>query len=286
MMRGLFVLLFAIFSFVVLGATAYANDRPGRVITVGAPATEIVFALGAGDSVIATDTTSTRPESVEALPKVGYMRQLASEGIISLKPDLIIAVEKSGPDNVLEELRSLGIPIVRLPSLDAMKNLPDAIAIAGAALGRDDAADALTQKVRGDIEGLRHLAEQERPSIMFLMAVGHGKPLSAGSHTTAAEIIDLIGGNNPMATFDGFKPVSSEIIAADQSDYVLVPQSTVDHYGGLDGLKTDPVLGLNKAVSNGKVLTVSASTILGFGPQSASEIREVAQSLHQQEQGQ
>lgn len=285
-MRSPIAFLCAMLSFAVLGVNAYAQERPGRVITVGAPATEIVFALGAGGSVIATDTTSTRPEPVEALPKVGYMRQLASEGIISLKPDLIVAVEKTGPDNVLEELHNLGIPIVRLPSLDEMKNLPDAIAMAGAALGRQDEADALTRKVRGDIEGLGNRAEAKRPNIMFLMAVGHGKPLSAGNHTTAAEIIDLIGGHNPMATFDGFKPVSAEIIAADQSDYVLVPQSTFDHYGGLEGLKTDPVLGLNKAVANGKVLTVSASTILGFGPQSASEIRDVAEFLHQQEQGQ
>ncbi len=214
------------------------------------------------------------------------MRQLAAEGIISLKPDLIVAVEKSGPDNVLQDLGALGIPIVRLPSLDEMKNLPDAIAIAGQALGRVDEARSLSGKIRNDINGLGDLAQTEHPSIMFLMAVGHGKPLSAGKSTTAAEIINLIGGTNPMAEFDGFKPVSAEIIAADQSDYVLVPQSTFDHYGGLDGLKTDPVLGLNKAVANGKVLTVSSSTILGFGPGSASEIRDVALSLRLQEQGQ
>ena len=214
------------------------------------------------------------------------MRQLASEGIISLKPDLVVAVEKSGPENVLQELGNLGIPVVKLPSLDEIKNLPDAIAVAGKALGRDEDAKSLIQKVRDDISGLAAREEAGRPSIIFLMAVGHGKPLSAGSHTTASEIIDLIGGTNPMASFDGFKPVSPEIIAADQSDYVLVPQSTVDHFGGLDGLKSDPVLGLNKAVANGKVLTVSSSTILGFGPESASEIRDVAKSLHQQEHGQ
>lgn len=285
MMRSFTTILCAIFSFAMLGANAHGTERPGRVITVGAPATEIVFALGAGDSVIATDTTSTRPEVVEALPKVGYMRQLASEGIISLKPDLIVAVEKSGPENVLQELGDLGIPIVKLPSLDEMKNLPDAIAIAGAALGRIVEAQTLAQKISADIADLGAVVEPNRPSIIFLMAVGHGKPLSAGNHTTAAEIIDLVGGRNPMAEFDGFKPVSAEVIAADQSDYVLLPQSTVDQYGGFEGLKTDPVLGLNKAVANGRVLTVSSSTILGFGPESASEIRDVAAFLHKQEQG-
>ncbi|WP_033070416.1 heme/hemin ABC transporter substrate-binding protein [Thalassospira australica] len=284
-MRYFIGFVFAVIGFIGLCMPAFADGYPKRVVTVGAPATEIVFALGAGHNVIATDTTSTRPEPVPSLPKVGYMRNLASEGIISLKPDLIIAVEKSGPDVVLKELADLGIPIVTLPSLARMANLPDAIALVGEALGRTKEADALAQKVRDDIARLGTLAEAGSPSIIFLMAVGHGRPLSAGSHTTAAEIIELIGGRNPMATFDGFKPVSPEIIAADQSDYVLVSQSTVDHYGGLEGLKTDPILGLNKAVAKGKVLTVSSSTILGFGPQSASEIRDVAASLHQQEQG-
>ena len=89
-----------------------------------------------------------------------------------------------------------------------------------------------------------------------------------------------------MAAFDGFKPVSSEIIAADTSDYVLVAQSTINQLGGMDGLKNHAVLGLNKAVEKGHVLTVSSSTILGFGPSSASEIRALATSLHQAEQAQ
>ncbi|RCK28994.1 heme/hemin ABC transporter substrate-binding protein [Thalassospira lucentensis] len=286
MMRAIFGFTLAVIGLIGLCLPAFSAEQPQRVITVGAPATEIVFALGAGGSVIATDTTSTRPDPVPSLPKVGYMRQLAAEGIISLKPDLIVAVEKSGPDPVLQELTDLGIKIVKLPSLDRMENLPNAIAMVAEALGRQDEAALLTKQVNDDIASLASLATNDHPSIVFLMAVGHGKPLSAGKNTTAAEIIDLIGGRNTMAAFDGFKPVSSEIIAADTSDYVLVAQSTIDQLGGIDGLKNHAVLGLNKAVEKGHVLTVSSSTILGFGPSSASEIRALATSLHQAEQAQ
>ena len=283
-MRAIFGFSLAVVGFLGFCLPALADNAPHRVITVGAPATEIVFALGAGNDVIAVDTTSTRPETVSSLPKVGYMRQLASEGIISLKPDLIVAVEKAGPEPVLKELSDLGIEIVTLPSLDQMENLPDAISIAADALGRQDEAKELNAKIKSDIDGLSNLATENHPSIVFLMVVGHGKPLAAGNGTTAAEIIKLIGGRNSMDGVDGFKPVSSEIIAADASDYVLVTRSTIDQLGGMDGLKAHPVLGLNKAVANGHVLTVSSSTILGFGPSSASEIRALATSLHQQSQ--
>jgi iron complex transport system substrate-binding protein len=284
-MRHFIRFILSIIGFISLCVPAFADGGPKRVITVGAPATEIVFALGAGDSVIATDTTSTRPDPVPDLPKVGYMRNLASEGIIGLKPDLIVAVEKSGPDVVLSELTDLGIPIVILPSLAKMDNLPDAIALAGDALDRADAAKALSDRVQDDLAQLQGNDSADRPSIVFLMAVGHGKPMSAGQETTADEIITMIGGANSMAGFDGFKPVSPEVIASDASDYVLVTRSTIDQLGGLEGLQAHPTLGMNKAVANGRVLTISASTILGFGPSSAEEIRDLAAHLRAIEQG-
>jgi iron complex transport system substrate-binding protein len=275
----------AIIGFVGLCLPVLADAKPQRVITVGAPATEIVFALGAGDTVIATDTTSTRPEAVPTLPKVGYMRNLAAEGIIGLKPDLIVGVEKSGPDVVLGELGDLGIPIVILPSLAKMENLPDAITMVGDALGRNKEAKVLSDRVRTDIAQLHDRKVIDQPSIVFLMAVGHGKPMSAGRETTADEVIAMIGGINSMAGFDGFKPVSPEVIASDESDYVLVTQSTIDQLGGIEGLQAHPILGLNKAVATGQVLIISASTILGFGPSSAKEIRDLAAHLRSVEQG-
>lgn len=64
-----------------------------RIVTIGGDITEIVFALGAGDQVIARDSTSLVPEQVKSLPDVGYMRMLNPEGILSVKPTLIIASE-------------------------------------------------------------------------------------------------------------------------------------------------------------------------------------------------
>ncbi|WP_417810266.1 heme/hemin ABC transporter substrate-binding protein [Thalassospira alkalitolerans] len=278
-MRMYFTLIMAIIGFIGLCLPALAANQPARVVTVGAPATEIVFALGAGATVVATDTTSTWPDAVGNLPKVGYMRTLASEGIISLKPDLIVAVENAGPVAVLEDLRALGISVMVLPSLDQLENLPDAISRTATALGRIDEGAELIAKVMADIASIQHLAGANHAKIAFLMAVGHGQPLSAGRNTTADEIIGLVGGENAMAGYDGFKPVSPEIIAADTSDYVLVPQSTLDQFGGIDGIMHHPSLGLHKAVQAGHVVTVSASTILGFGPRSATEIRELAAKL-------
>jgi iron complex transport system substrate-binding protein len=175
--------------------------------------------------------------------------------------------------------------MVILPSLAKMENLPDAIAMVGDALGRKDPAKALADRVKADLVELQGNGGDDRPGMVFLMAVGHGKPMSAGQETTADEIIKMIGGVNSMAGFDGFKPVSPEVIASDASEYVLVTQSTVDQLGGIAGLQGHPILGLHKAVANGRILTISASTILGFGPSSATEIRDLAARLRAVKQG-
>ena len=91
---------------------ASAATAPQRIVCVGGAITEIVFALGAGAHVIAVDTTSLYPgRAVAPLPKVGYLRQLSVEGLLSTRPDLILADVDAGPKNVLDQLQSMGAPL-------------------------------------------------------------------------------------------------------------------------------------------------------------------------------
>jgi hypothetical protein len=73
-----------------------AGARPARIVTIGGPVTEAVFALGAGGRVIAVDVTSTYPAAVAALPKVGYQRALSAEGLLALDPELVVRAALGG----------------------------------------------------------------------------------------------------------------------------------------------------------------------------------------------
>ncbi|NBB77613.1 MAG: ABC transporter substrate-binding protein, partial [Bacteroidetes bacterium] len=83
-----------------------------RIITLGGDVTETVFALGAGDRVVAVDASSNFPAEVNNLPKVPYVRQLTAEGILSLSPTLIISTEGAEPKNVIKQIRAAGMPIL------------------------------------------------------------------------------------------------------------------------------------------------------------------------------
>ncbi|MCX2959272.1 MAG: ABC transporter substrate-binding protein, partial [Serratia symbiotica] len=85
------------------------------MISIGGDVTEIVFALGAGDEVIARDSTSLQPKAVKKLPDIGYMRQLNAEGILSLKPTLVLTTELAQPALVLTQLSESGVKVVSVP---------------------------------------------------------------------------------------------------------------------------------------------------------------------------
>ena len=85
---------------------------PGvRLVTVGGGITEVVYALGAQDLLVGTDSTSLYPPAAQATPKVGYMRQLSAEGLLALRPDALIAGTDAGPPVVLEQLRGAGVTV-------------------------------------------------------------------------------------------------------------------------------------------------------------------------------
>ena len=96
------ILALALAALPVVAAQAQTYPEARRIVAIGGPVTELIFALGAGDRVIARDTTSTYPEEVNALPDVGYMRQLSAEGVLSVDPDLIVTRDTAGPLEALE----------------------------------------------------------------------------------------------------------------------------------------------------------------------------------------
>src|SRR5690606_2105580 len=94
-------------------AAVAAHAASPRVVSVGGSTTEIVYALGAGDALVGVDSTSLYPAEADALPDIGYVRQLSAEGLLSLNPDLILAGSEAGPAAALEQSASAGVEIVK-----------------------------------------------------------------------------------------------------------------------------------------------------------------------------
>ena len=99
-------------------ANAAAASAEERLAVAGGCATEIVFALGAGERIVGVDTTSNWPPEARDLPRFGYLRTLPVEGILALKPDRLLTTAEAGPPSSIERL-SKAMPVDVLPVMRA-----------------------------------------------------------------------------------------------------------------------------------------------------------------------
>lgn len=250
-----------------------------RILSIGGDVTEIIHELGAGNRVIAVDTTSTFPPAVMALPKVGYMRALSTEGVLAQSPDLILASAGSGPPEVIAALKQSGVPVALVDYSPTAKGIGRKIALIAEILDVKDKGVALTKAIEAELATLEGaLAQAPRPRTLFVLSLIGGRIMAAGNKSSANEIITLAGGTNAVADFDGFKPASAEAIIAAQPEAVVMMEREGDI--GADDLFAQEPFSKIPAAKTRKLIRMDGSYLLGFGPRTPSAARELAKALH------
>ncbi|MDF2234141.1 ABC transporter substrate-binding protein [Albimonas sp. CAU 1670] len=262
-----------------LGRSAAAH-APDRLVIAGGDLTEIAFALGAGERIVAVDTTSMFPEATGPLPKIGYLRQLAPEGILALAPDAVIASADAGPPPTLERLRAAGVRVEIAPEGKDVSVIPAKIAFMGRALGRE--AEALAGAFRARMAALEDALSgvETRPSVMILLAAGRGAPLVSGTGTAADAIVGLARGRNAVTGYAGYRPLSAEAAIAAAPEALLVPDHALGMMGGREALLSRPEIAATPAGAAGRLLAMDGLKLLGLGPRTPEAIAELARALH------
>jgi len=261
----------------------YAATAPQRIVAIGGAMTEIVFALGEGQHVVAVDTTSLYPwRAVAALPKVGYLRQLSVEGILSTKPDLILADVDAGPKDVLDQLQSMGAPVAHFTAEHTAASVVPKIRFVGDAIGHKAEAETVIDGYSVDLKTVEAevAALTRRPKVLFLIAAGNTGLRGAGDGTAAAEMIARAGGVNCFAGAAGYKPVSAEAALAADPDTLLLMQQTVEEIGGIAAIAKLPALAKLTAAKEKRIVALDGNYMLNFGPRTAHAIRDLAAALH------
>ncbi|BCX04764.1 MAG: hypothetical protein KatS3mg053_2702 [Candidatus Roseilinea sp.] len=257
----------------ILVKDAQGNDveikDASRIVSLGGPVTEIVFALGAGDQVVGVDTSSTYPqEKVEALPKVGYQRRLAAEGVLSLKPTLVLATDEAGPPEAIQQLRDSGVTVLIVKDEDTVAGAKAKILTFGKALGKDEAAAALVKELDADLEKAGELLKRVKikPKVMFIYARGAGTAQVAGLKTGAHTMIELAGGENAVTGYENYKPLTAEAAVAAAPDVILMLTRGLQSVGGIEGLLKEPGIAQTPAGQNKRVVDMDDEYLLAFGP--------------------
>ena len=265
----------------LLGADIARSETP-RVVSVGGAVTEIVYALGLSDRIVAVDSTSLFPEEAKQKPNVGYMRRLAPEPILALEPTLLLAVEDAGPSSVFDQIREAGVPVALVPDEPSPAGVLDKIARVASVLGAAEKGKALASQLKAELASLAAVVAgiPQRPRVLFLLSIGRGAPLAAGRDTAAAAIVALAGGVNAVDAYDGYKPLSPEAAVAAAPDVLLVTARSLRLLGGRDGVLGIPEIALTPAGQEGRVIALDGLLLLGFGPRTGEAVRLLARALH------
>ncbi|MCC5833431.1 MAG: ABC transporter substrate-binding protein [Opitutales bacterium] len=250
-----------------------------RLVTLGGPVTEIIFALGAGDEVVAVDQSSLYPETATQLPQVGYVGALGAEGVLSLNPTLILASTRIGPPAVVKQLSQSGIPLRVVENPNSAESLRETIEALGSYLNRTEAAQSLWQRIDEDLHKTREAIDgRETPGVVFLLG-NNGIPMAAGTDTQANGIVHLAGGRNLFSGYSSYKPVSEEALIQAQPDVILIASHGT-------GLERDPQtalrdLGLTQLARNAtRIHLIDMGEYLSFGPRTGEAAYKLAQILH------
>jgi iron complex transport system substrate-binding protein len=254
-----------------------------RLVTIGGSLTEIVYELGAEASLIARDSTSTFPAETADLPDVGYMRQLAPEGVLSVQPSAILMLEGAGPIETIEVLRGASVPIVSVPeTFDAAGVLTRVEAVA-AALGVD--GDELASDIGDKFAALEAQTAQigARKSVLFVLSMAGGRINAAGKGTAADGIIALAGADNAITEYEGYRQLTEEAIIAANPDVILMMDRGGDHAASEQELRDHPAISLTTAGMEGAIIRMDGEYLLGFGPRAADAATELSNAIYADE---
>ena len=265
----------------VLTAPAMAEDT-SRLITLGGSVTEIAVALGVEGRLVARDTTSNFPDSIQSLPDVGYIRALSPENILALDPALIVAEGDAGPPEAVEVLTAAGIPFVLVPEATDPQGIIAKITAVAEALGQPEKGAELAAKVQAGLDAAtaRAAAVAKPKSVLFILSLQGGRVMAGGEGTEAEGIIRLAGGINAATGFQGYKPMTDEAVLTAQPDVILM----MDREGELSISDADvlaqPALSQSPAAATGAIIRMDGMLLLGFGPRTPEAARALHQALY------
>ena len=253
-----------------------------RIASVGGSITEIVYALGEEDKLAARDSTSVYPEAALKLPDVGYMRQLSPEGVLSVNPTGILAVQGSGPRETIDVLKKASVPFITVPETYDHAGILEKIRVVGKAFGADGKAAELSAAVDADLAAAERLTAgiPEKKRVLFILSMQGGKILAAGSDTAASGIIEMAGAVNAVEGYSGYKQLSDEAAILARPDVILMMDRGGDHGMAEADLFAHPAIAPTPAGQAKRLIRMDGAYLLGFGPRTAGAIRELATALY------
>ncbi len=271
-MRSLFFLL------LFLSSTAFAQV-PKRIVTAGSAISEIVYALGHGSSIVATDQASKYPAALQQLPSLGYRNSITAEGILSQNADLILLEKDYVKSDVIDVLKNTGKKVLVLEQHHTIENTKKNIRTIAQALGTT--AEPILSRMQADLEAVSQKVAQtkDRPRVLCVYARGQGNMHVVGPDSFFS-IIELAGCQNAVPEIQGYKPLNAEALIAANPDFILLFEAGLASLGGVQGVLSLPGVAQTTAGKKQQIIALEGSLLTNWGPRLAQAVEELFRLTH------
>ncbi|PJN29127.1 hemin ABC transporter substrate-binding protein [Kitasatospora sp. CB02891] len=261
-------------------------DSVERIIPLNGSLSELVFSLGLGRHAVARDVSTTFEQAAQ-LPVITQAHEVSAEGVLSLRPTVVLADRSTGPAEAVEQIRAAGVPLIVLDDAKKLDDVGARIDRVAAALGVPEAGEELksrTARQISEVQAQLPPAAGARPKVAFLYLRGSASVfLLGGPDSGAPSLIEAAGGEDAgtAAKLSGdFTPLTSEALVKAAPDAILVMSKGLESVGGVDGLLALPGVAQTPAGLDRRIIAVDDGRLLSYGPRTPQVLHEIATQLH------
>jgi iron complex transport system substrate-binding protein len=264
------------------GAAVEIAAEPDRIVSLTPANTEILFALGAGDRVVATDDSSDYPDAAVALPDVATFSSVDVEEVVALEPDLVVAGGLGfTPAEAITRLRGLDVPVLVVYAASVAGVYED-IELIGTATGTSDEATTLTADMEAEIDSISAAAASAGTKPRVLYEVGYNDTTGAiyapADASFVAEMVTLAGAETITTGDPNTYEISLETLIS--KDPQIIVLGTNPFYAPTpDAVGKRPGWDAMTAVRNGDIRPVRDIEITRPGPRLPLGLRNLVAAV-------
>ncbi len=272
--------------FVLCGSLSFGGP-PQRIVSTAPSITEMLYALGLGDRVVAVTRFCRYPPEAQSKPKIGDYVHPDLEAIAALKPDLVIV--QTNPVHLQEHLAAMHLRTIEVDQQN-IAAIYDSIRTVGDAAGVPDRAARLIASIQSGLDEIRVRASKSKPvRIMFVVGRSQGRLdglMVVGRASFLNEVIRIAGGENVFnAAVAPYPEVSIEEVIGRDPEVILDMGDMADTVGVTEEHKREVVALWNRlttvaAVRNHHVYAIAADMYMIPGPRVVDSARSIFDMLH------
>ncbi|MCQ0166898.1 hypothetical protein B8W70_20255 [Pseudomonas sp. 1239] len=258
----------------LLIGTAPVHADQADTLVIGNDLAEIAAQLQATSRLVGRDDSSHYPPEVARLPSVGYLRQLSSEGILSLHPRRVVLSDAARPAVVLRQLDTVGVEVIEVPRGKRIADIPRKIEQVAKAFDRETLSQPLVAEQQRLAAELAALAPLKGPRALFIFNRAGMIPLIMGRGTEAHAALEQAGIEN-CAPFSAYKQVAAEAMVSLAPDFVIISRAGLQALGGEDNLWKLGGLALTPAGQHRRLVQVDDQALLNLGPRTVAAMLQL-----------